>query len=129
MIALPANAELFTCGKTQVKRPHRQYTCVTCSLLVKTVKFTWFYAASTSRSIQAIARIKARKLQVTSPAGCRLTYLQFAGEFARGVIADCLQLQEILCIIGGIFGCDSAGVLLAFVVIFDCVWRVFLLRF
>ena len=59
-----------------------------------------------------IAFDRARKLQVTSPAGCKLTYLQFAGEFTRGVIADCLQLQVFLCGIEDIFACD---------------WRVFLL--
>ena len=57
----------------------------------KTSNYTCFYAASTSRRMHAIALNKARKLQITSPARCRLTYLQFAGEFARGVTADCLQ--------------------------------------
>ena len=94
-IALPANAGNCTCS-SQVKNPHIQFTCVTCSLPVKTGNCTCFYAASTSRRIHAIALNKARKLQVTSPAWCRLTYLQFAGEFTRGVIADCLQLQVIL---------------------------------
>ena len=92
---LPANAGNFTCS-SQVKGPHTQFTCVTCSLPVKTGNYTCFYAASTSRRIHAIALNKARKLQVTSPAWCRLTYLQFAGEFTRGVIADCLQLQVTL---------------------------------
>ena len=73
-----------------------QFTCVTCSLPVKTRNYTCFYVASTSRRIHAIALDKAHKLQVTSPVWCRLTYLQFAGEFTRGVIADCLQLQVIL---------------------------------
>ena len=54
-----AHAKLPTCaGNTtcilQVKRPHTQFTCVTCSLPVKTGKYTCFYAASTSRRIQAI---------------------------------------------------------------------------
>ena len=44
--------------------------------------------------MQNIRHNKARKLQVTSSAGCRLTYLQF--EVARGVRADCLQLQVFL---------------------------------
>ena len=95
-VALPANAGVFTCKMTHVKKPHTQFTCVTCSLPVETGKFTYFYAASTSRRIHAIARNKARRLRVTSPAGCRLTYLHFVGEFTRGVIADCLQLQVIL---------------------------------
>ena len=92
---LPANADNFICS-SQVKRPHTQFTCVTCSLTVKTGNYTCFYVASISRRIHAIALNKARKLQVTS-AGCKLTYLQFAGEFTRGVIADCPQLQVILC--------------------------------
>ena len=105
----------------QVKRPHTQFTCVTCSLPVKTGNYTCFYAASTSHRIHAIALNKARKLQVTSPAWCRLTYLQFAGEFNRGVIADCLRLQVILC---GIVGFLPAIVR----VIFFCVCSYFCLR-
>ena len=73
----------FTCS-SQVKRPHTQFTCVTCSLPVKTSNFTCFYATSTSRKIHTIALNEARKLQVTSPSWCRLTYLQFAGDFTRG---------------------------------------------
>ena len=92
-------------------RPHMQFTCNTCSLPVKTGNYTCFYASSTSRRVRAMALDKARKLQVTSPAWCRLTYLQFAGEFTRGVIADCLQLQVILRGIASFFACD---------------WRVFL---
>ena len=98
-----------------------QFTCVTCSLPVKTGNYTCFYAASISRRIHAIALDKARKMQVTSPAWCRLTYLQFAGEFTRGVIADCLQLQVILHGIAGFFACDCA-------VIFSCVCSYFCLR-
>ena len=98
-----------------------QFTCVTCSLPVKTRNYTFFYAASTSRRMHAIALDKAHKLQVTSPAWCRLTYLQFAGEFTRGVIADCLQLQVILRGIAGFFACDCAG-------IFSCVCTYFCLR-
>ena len=96
------------------KRPHMHFTYVTCSLPVKTGNCTCFYAASTSRRIHAIAPNKARKLQVTSPAWCRLTYLQFASEFTRGVIADYLQLHVILRGIAGFFACDCAG-------IFSCV--------
>ena len=98
-----------------------QFTCVTWSSPVKTGRYTCFYAASTSRRIHLIALDKARKLQVTSPAWCRLTYLQFAGEFTRGVIADCLQLQVILRGIAGFFACDCAG-------IFSCVCSYFCLR-
>ena len=49
---LPANAGNFTCS-SQVKRPHAQLTCVTCSLPVKTGKSTCAEAASTSRRIHA----------------------------------------------------------------------------
>ena len=45
---LPANAGNFTCS-SQVKRSLAQFTCVTCSLLLITGKFTCFEAASTSR--------------------------------------------------------------------------------
>ena len=45
--------------------------------------------------------------------------MQFAGEFTRGVITDCLQLQVILCAIAGIFACDCAS-------IFACKLHVFL---
>ena len=49
---------------------------------------------------------KARKLRVTSPTVCRRTYLQFAGEFIRGMTADCLRLQVYLPAIAGTFACD-----------------------
>ena len=49
---LPANAGKFTSG-LHVKRPHTQFSWVTCSLPVKTGKFTHLYAASTSRRIHA----------------------------------------------------------------------------
>ena len=105
---LPAHAGNFTCC-SEVKKPHTQFTCVTCSLPVKTGNYTYFYVASTSRRIHAIALNKARKFQMTSPAWCRLFYLQFAGEFTHGVIAECLQLQIILRGIAGFFACDCAG--------------------
>ena len=98
-----------------------QSTCVPCSLTVKTGNYTCFYASRTSRRIHVIVLDKARKLQVTSPAWCRLTYLQFAGEFTRGVIADCLQLQVILRGNAGVFAWDFAG-------IFSCVCSHFCLR-
>ena len=47
---LPSNAGNFTCS-SQVKRSLAQFTCVTCSLPVKTSKFTCVDAASTSRRI------------------------------------------------------------------------------
>ena len=91
---LPANAGNFTCS-SQVKRPHTQFTCVTCGLLVKTGKFTCVEAASTSR-------IHANCLQVHA-------YLpnyqrHFTGNFTCGTHAilpatsmqNCLLLQAKL---------------------------------
>ena len=49
---LPANAGNFP-SASQVERPHTQFTCVTCSLPLKTGKFTRVYQASTSRRIDA----------------------------------------------------------------------------
>ena len=98
-IGLPAKAGDFVRGATHLKRPRTQITCVTCISTVKTDKFTCFYAASTSRRIHAIAR----KLRETLPAGCSLTCLQFAGEFIRGVVADCLQLVVFLCAVADNF--------------------------
>ena len=111
---------MITSGNQSVRSPHFKIIRL---LLLHSVycNFTCFYAASTSRRIHAIALNKVCNLQVTSPAWCRLTYLQFAGEFTRGVIADCLQLQEILCRIAGFFACDCAG-------IFFCVCSYFCLR-
>ena len=47
---LSANAGNFTC-RPHVKRPHTQFTCVTCSLPVKRGIFTCVYAVSTLRRI------------------------------------------------------------------------------
>ena len=101
-----------------MKRHHTHFTCVTCSIPIKTGKQTCSYAASTSRRIHTRARYKARNSWVTSPAGSRLSYLQFAGEFTRGVISDCLQLQVFLAAIMGYFSCECVG-------IFACVCRYF----
>ena len=49
---MPANAGNFICS-SHVKRPHTQFTCVACSLPVKTGKFTGVEAASISRTIHA----------------------------------------------------------------------------
>ena len=100
--------DCVTCksGATHVKRLHTQLTCVTCSVPVKTGSYTYFSATSSSRRIHAIAFNKARKLPVTSLARCKLTYLQFAGEFTRVVIADCLPLQVFLPAFAGIFTSD-----------------------
>ena len=109
-----------------MKRPNTQFTCVTCTLPVKTGNYTCFYAARTSRRIHAIALNEARKLQVNSPAWCRLGYLHFEGEFTRGVIADCPQLQVILCGIASFLPAIVRVFFPACAVIFACVWRVFL---
>ena len=100
----------FYLWKDACKKAHTQFNCVTWCLPVKTGRFTCFYVASSSRRVHAIAFNEARKLQVTSPAGCKLTYLPLGVEFTRGVIADCLQLQVILCKIAGSFACDCAGI-------------------
>ena len=121
MVALPAKAGISTREKTHVKRPHTQFTCVTCSLPVKTSTLTCFYAASTSRRVHAIAGNRARKLRVVPSAGCRLTYLQFLGEFTQTVIVDCQQLQGILCATASILACDCAC-------FFACVSSYFWLR-
>ena len=99
------------------KPPHEvylRYMQFTC----KTENFTCFYATSTSRCIHAIALNKAHKLQITSLAGHRLTYLQFEAEFTRGVMADCLQLQVTLCVIAGIFACVCSYFCLVMVFLF-----------
>ena len=124
-IALRANAGNFI-SSSQVKRPHTQFTCVLCSLPVETGKYTCFYAASTSHKLHAIALNKACKLQVTSYAGCRLTYKQFAGEFTCDVIADCLQLEVILYGIAGIFACSCAGIFSCDSSVLACKLHVFL---
>ena len=81
-----SNAGNFTCWP-HAKRPHMQFVYVTCSLPVKTVKFTCIYAASTSRRIHTPTGKKARKVWVTSPAEINLTYLRFEADFNRCVIA------------------------------------------
>ena len=124
--------DCFTCKPRKLflqfagKKAPTQFTCVTCGLPVKIGNHICFYAASTSRRRHATALNKACKLQVTSPAWCRLAYLQFADEFTRGVIADCLQLQIILCGIAGFFLAIVRLFFPAFAVFFACVWRVFL---
>ena len=131
---------IFYLQRDACEKAPNAVTCATCSLPVKTVKFTCSYAASTSHRIDAIARYKARKFRVTSPAGCKLTYLQLAGEFSRGVIADCLQLQVFSGAIAGIFarGCAcifacvcsyfcllAAGIFICYSSVFACKRRRF----
>ena len=94
---------------------------------MKTGKFTCFYAASTSRRTHTITRKKAHKLLVTSSAGCSPTYLPFAGQFTRGMIADCLQLQVFLLAIADIFVCN-AGIVPAIAGIFACICEYFYLQ-
>ena len=98
-----------------MKRRHTQFTCVKFSSPVKTVKFTCSYAVSPSRILHAIPRYKARKSRVISPAGCRLTCLQIAGKFFRGMIAGCrkcsyfwVQLRHFCLRLAGIFTFDSS---------------------
>ena len=112
MVAIPAKAGNIICGEAHVKKPHMQFTCATSSLSATTGKFTCFYLASTSCRIHATVRNKTRSLRVTLPAGCKPTYLQFAGEFTSGVIADCrscghfcLLLRVFLCVIASILAC------------------------
>ena len=89
---LPANAVNFTCSSL-VKRPHTQFTCVTCSLPVKTGKFTCVETASTARRIHANCLQPHVKLPEYN--GC------FTGNFTCGIHANlpatsmqnCLLLQ------------------------------------
>ena len=89
---LPANAGNFTCS-SQVKRSLAQFTCVTCSLLVNTGKFTCFEAASTSRRTHA----NCLRAHVNLPEYHR----HFTGTFTCGTHANlpatsmqnCLLLQ------------------------------------
>ena len=78
---LLANAANFTRG-LHVERPHTQFTCVTCSLYVKTGKFTRVYAASNSRRLHA----NCLQSQVHLPE--RNGY--FTGNFACGTYANFL---------------------------------------
>ena len=94
----------------QLKKRHTLFTCVTCRLRVETSSFTSFNAASTSRRIHAVALVKARKVRVTSPVQCKLTYLQFVGELTGGAIAGCLQLHLLLCAAATTFASDGAGI-------------------
>ena len=99
--------------------------CATCILPLKAGKCTCFYAVSNSRRIHATAFNKARKLSLTSPAGCRLTYLQFEGEFTRGEIANCLQLRVFLPAVSGIFMFNCGYFCLQIACIFACKCRQF----
>ena len=108
----PSNLILF--------RKSRTVHCWLFNPLSKKIHFNEkFFTIAKMIGNWRVARNKARKLRVNSLAGCRLIYLQFAGEFTRGVIADCLQLRVFLPAIVRVL-------LPAFRVIFDCVWRVFL---
>ena len=78
---LPANAGNFTCS-SQVKRPHTQFTCVTCTLSVKTGKLTCVEVASTSRRIHA----NCLQAHVNLPEYHR----HFTGSFTCGTHANLL---------------------------------------
>ena len=79
----PTNAGNFT-GGLHIKRPHTQFRCVTCSLLVKTGKFTRVCAASTSHRIHA----NCLQLRVNLPEYNGY----FTGNFTCGTHANCPQL-------------------------------------
>ena len=70
---LPASAGNFT-SSSQVKMSHAQFNCATCSLPVKTGKYTCFEAASTSRRILA----------------CKFTWIPqaFTGSYTCGTHAN-----------------------------------------
>ena len=70
---LTENAGKFTRG-LHVKRPHRQFTCITCSLLVETGKFTCGTASrqKTTENAGKNTRIIAGK----NTRNCRQKYLQ-----------------------------------------------------
>ena len=111
-----SKSERFYTQSDACKKDSHAFTCGAC----------------TSCRIQSTTRNEASKLRVTSPAGCRLTYLQFAGEFTRGVIADCLQLWVYFLAISGILACSCKyfwgqlrGFLPAIVGIFACVREFF----
>ena len=78
---LPANTDNFTCSG-QVKRPHTQFTCITCSLPVKPGKVTCFYAASTS------CRIHSKRLQP------HVNLLEYNGYFTGN--STCGSLANLL---------------------------------
>ena len=52
--SLLAIADYFTCNPRMWKKVHKQFTCVTCSLLAKIGEFTYVDAASTSLRIHDI---------------------------------------------------------------------------
>ena len=101
---LPTSTGISTCS-SQVKRPHTQFKCVTCSLPVKTGKFTCFFAVSTSSRIHANclkpqqiylhttgilqAILHAELMQFCPRLVCKLAYfcrqkyMQFAGKNTR----------------------------------------------
>ena len=58
------------------------------------------FSCNLQAKLPAFACNKARKLRVTSLVECRLVYVQFAGEFTRGVIA-------VLPAIAGILDCND----------------------
>ena len=115
--ALPAKTGTFYMRSDTCTKPHTQFTCKVY------LCFTCIYASSTSGRIHVNADDKSRKLQVTSPAGCRLTFLQFSGEFMPGVKVGlpafvgllackcgyfCLQLRLFWPAIARIFACICA---------------------
>ena len=100
-VALPAKIGIFKRWDIHVTKLCRQFTCVTCSLPVKTRKLAYFYLASTyAKNKQPYVKKHAIcNLWVTSPSRTNLTYLHFAGDTNRGVIA-------VLPAVVGIFACN-----------------------
>ena len=102
-----------------------QFTCVTCSLPVKTGNYTCFYASSTSRRIHAIALDKSSQvarnftcmMQANLPAICRWIYPRCDSRLPAIAGNSAWSCR--------FFSCDFAGFFPAFAVIFACVWRVF----
>ena len=76
--------------------------------------------ANTSRRKHATTRNQERKLRLTLPGGCSLTYLQLAGDYTRGMIAVLPAISgtfnyngAYLCLKLRVFSPAIAGILLA----------------
>ena len=90
------HAKLHANAGRHLKRPHTQFTCVTCSLLRKTRKFTLVYATSTSHRMHANCLQPCLSLPESSG--------YFTGKFTCGTHAnlpatglqDCLLLQATI---------------------------------
>ena len=67
----------------------RKYICLKLQIIWRQIFLLNLCSLSHNlyAKLSTTSRNKYHKLRVTSPAECRLTYLQFAGEFTRAVIA------------------------------------------